>query len=163
MTAMTDTTEILSLESLAESGALRGKRVLIRADLNVPLDAAGAITDDTRIRAALESINLARNSGASVRVMSHLGRPKEGQVDAEVCWQQPSSELSECGVRFERDWLDRAGQLELWQQGRCCLRTSAFTGRSQYAGEKIAHLAMSLCMTPLVPTERASTHAVASF
>src|SRR5512140_3989772 len=58
---------------------LRGKRVFIRADLNVPQDDAGRITDDTRIRASLAGIRLALERGAAVMVTSHLGRPKEGE------------------------------------------------------------------------------------
>ena len=57
---------------------LRGKRVFIRADLNVPQDDAGRITDDTRIRASVPGIRLALDKGAAVMVTSHLGRPKEG-------------------------------------------------------------------------------------
>ncbi len=60
---------------------LRGKRVFIRADLNVPQDAAGHVTDDTRIRASVPGIRLALDKGAAVMVTSHLGRPKEGVFD----------------------------------------------------------------------------------
>src|SRR5882672_784679 len=60
---------------------LRGKRVFIRADLNVPQDAAGGISDDTRIRASLPGIQMALAKGAAVMVTSHLGRPKEGVFD----------------------------------------------------------------------------------
>ena len=60
---------------------LRGQRVFIRADLNVPQDASGAITDDTRIRASVPGIRLALDKGAAVMVTSHLGRPKEGVFD----------------------------------------------------------------------------------
>ncbi len=60
---------------------LRGKRVFIRADLNVPQDAAGNITDDTRIRASVPGIRLALDKGAAVMVTSHLGRPKEGVIN----------------------------------------------------------------------------------
>jgi len=58
---------------------LAGKRVFIRADLNVPQDDSGRITDDTRIRASLEGIRQALAKGAAVMVTSHLGRPKEGE------------------------------------------------------------------------------------
>jgi phosphoglycerate kinase len=58
---------------------LRGKRVLIRSDLNVPQDDDGRITDDTRIRASMEAIRIALDAGARVMVTSHLGRPKEGE------------------------------------------------------------------------------------
>jgi phosphoglycerate kinase len=60
---------------------LRGKRVFIRADLNVPQDEVGNITDDTRIRASVPGIRLALDKGAAVMVASHLGRPKEGTFD----------------------------------------------------------------------------------
>ena len=58
---------------------VRGKRVFIRADLNVPQDDAGAITDDTRIRASVPAIHDALARGAAVMVTSHLGRPAEGR------------------------------------------------------------------------------------
>ncbi|MFO0480810.1 MAG: phosphoglycerate kinase, partial [bacterium] len=62
---------------------LSGKRVFIRADLNVPQDDAGAITDDTRIRASVPGIELALKAGARVMVTSHLGRPTEGEFRPE--------------------------------------------------------------------------------
>ena len=63
---------------LCTSGQVAGKRVFIRADLNVPQDAHGNITEDTRIRASMACIQLALDSGAAVMVTSHLGRPTEG-------------------------------------------------------------------------------------
>ena len=62
---------------------LRNQRVLIREDLNVPIDEQGRITSTQRLDAALPTIRAARDTGAKVMVMSHLGRPKEGQFDAE--------------------------------------------------------------------------------
>ncbi len=62
---------------------LSGKRVFIRADLNVPQDDAGAITDDTRIRASIPAIEFALKQGAAVMVTSHLGRPTEGELKPE--------------------------------------------------------------------------------
>ena len=59
---------------------LAGKRVFIRADLNVPQDDAGKITDDTRIRASVPAIRDALDRGAAVMVTSHLGRPTEGEI-----------------------------------------------------------------------------------
>ena len=72
---------------------LRGKRVFIRADLNVPQDEAGNITDDTRIRASVPGIRLALDKGAAVMVTSHLGRPKEGAFD-------PKDSLAPIGKRL---------------------------------------------------------------
>ena len=60
-----------------------GKRVFIRADLNVPQDEAGNITEDTRIRASLPSIKYCLEKGAAVMVTSHLGRPTEGTLTHE--------------------------------------------------------------------------------
>ena len=71
------------LSELAQSGQLKGKRVFIRADLNVPQDDVGNITEDTRIRASIPAIQLALEAGAAVMVTSHLGRPTEGQFKPE--------------------------------------------------------------------------------
>lgn len=87
---------------------LKGKRVLIREDLNVPL-ADGKVTSDTRIRAALPTIQHALDKGAKVMVMSHLGRPKEGEYDEALSLTPVAKRLSELlgvKVRLERDWLD---------------------------------------------------------
>src|SRR3954470_3880969 len=86
---------------------LRGKRVFIRADLNVPCE-GGRITDDTRIRASVPGIKLALQKGAAVMVTSHLGRPKEGQFSPEDSLApvaQRLSELLEVNVPLVRDWL----------------------------------------------------------
>ncbi|MGE5095952.1 MAG: phosphoglycerate kinase [Betaproteobacteria bacterium] len=87
---------------------LKGKRVFIRADLNVPLDDHGAITDDTRIRASLEGIRQALAKGAAVMVTSHLGRPKEGefsQADSLAPVAKRVGELLGREVPLVRDWL----------------------------------------------------------
>ncbi len=92
---------------------LRGKRVLIRADLNVPQDDTGAITDDTRIRASLEGIRFALNAGARVMVTSHLGRPKEGEFKPEDSLAPVAQRLSELlgvPVPLKQNWVD-AGEV----------------------------------------------------
>jgi phosphoglycerate kinase len=88
---------------------LRGKRVLIREDLNVPFDDHGKITSTQRLDAALPTIVAARDAGACVLVLSHLGRPKEGQFDAESSLAPVAAWLSgQLGtpVRLEADYLD---------------------------------------------------------
>jgi phosphoglycerate kinase len=70
---------VLRFEDLAAQGKAAGQRVFIRADLNVPLDDSGRITEDTRIRASVPCIELALKAGAAVMVTSHLGRPTEGE------------------------------------------------------------------------------------
>jgi len=87
---------------------LRGKRVLIREDLNVPVS-AGAVTSDARIRAALPTIRLALEAKASVLVMSHLGRPEEGKYSEENSLAPVARRLAELlgvPVPLKRDWLD---------------------------------------------------------
>src|SRR5258706_12271037 len=70
---------ILTLEELCRRGSLRGKRVFIRSDLNVPQDDCGRITDDTRIRASLPGIRMAVQAGGAGVTASHLGRPAGGE------------------------------------------------------------------------------------
>jgi len=88
---------------------LAGKRVFIRADLNVPQDDAGNITEDTRIRASLPGIQLALNAGAAVMVTSHLVRPTEGKLEPGVSLApiaRRCSELLGRPVRLGANWVD---------------------------------------------------------
>lgn len=71
--------QFIRFSDLCSQGAVGQKRVFIRADLNVPQDDAGHITEDTRIRASIACIQMALDAGAAVMVTSHLGRPKEGE------------------------------------------------------------------------------------
>jgi len=87
---------------------LRDKRVLIREDLNVPVE-DGVISSDARIRAAVPSLRAAVSAGARVIVMSHLGRPQEGEFSAEDSLAPVAVRLGELlgqSVRLQRDWLD---------------------------------------------------------
>lgn len=100
---------VMTLAQLAQAGQLRGKRVFIRADLNVPLDDARHITEDTRIRASVPGIQMALDAGASVMVTSHLGRPKEGVLTPEDSLAPVAQRLSELigkPVRLQADWVD---------------------------------------------------------
>lgn len=92
---------------------LKGKRVFIRADLNVPQDDAGNITEDTRIRASMPAIVLALKSGAAVMVTSHLGRPTEGELKPADTLAPIARRMSELlgpmlpgGVRLVQNWVD---------------------------------------------------------
>jgi phosphoglycerate kinase len=92
---------------------LGGKRVLIRADLNVPQDDSGAITDDTRIRASVPGIKHALAAGARVMVTSHLGRPKEGELKPEDSLAPVARRMSELlgvPVPLKQHWID-AGEV----------------------------------------------------
>ena len=104
---------------------LRGKRVFIRADLNVPQDAAGNITDDTRIRASVPAIRHALNSGAAVMVTSHLGRPAEGELKPEDSLAPVAKRLSELlgvPVPLKTNWVEgvdvKPGQVVLLENCR---------------------------------------------
>jgi phosphoglycerate kinase len=81
------------VKSIADLGDLRGKRVLIRCDLNVPLDGQ-QITDDGRIRASLPTLNQLREAGAKIIVLAHLGRPK-GEVNPKYSLAPAAKRLSE--------------------------------------------------------------------
>jgi len=116
---------VLTLSSLAKSGALAGKRVFIRSDLNVPLK-DGKITEDTRIRASVPAIRMALDAGAAVMVTSHLGRPVEGTVapaDTLAPIAQRLSELLGMPVPLAADWVDGVqvgpGQVVLLENCRC--------------------------------------------
>src|SRR5215216_6063175 len=88
---------------------LRGKRVFIRADLNVPQDDAGNVTDDTRIRASAPAIEQALKAGAAVMVTSHLGRPKEGQFDPRDSLAPVAERLAsllKVKIPLVRDWVN---------------------------------------------------------
>ena len=100
---------VIRFQDLAASGQLKGKRVFIRADLNVPLDAAGHITEDTRIRASMPCIRLAIDAGAAVMVTSHLGRPTEGEFKAEDSLAPVAKRMAEllgAPVPLMANWVD---------------------------------------------------------
>jgi phosphoglycerate kinase len=88
---------------------LAGKRVFIRADLNVPQDDNGNITDDTRIRASAPAVAAALKAGAAVMVTSHLGRPTEGEFSAADSLEPIAKRMGELlgvPVALKRDWVD---------------------------------------------------------
>jgi phosphoglycerate kinase len=99
----------LRFSDVCASGFARGKRVFIRADLNVPLSPGGEITEDTRIRASLPAIQMALDAGAAVMVTSHLGRPTEGAFKPEDSLAPVAARLGELldrPVRLVAHWID---------------------------------------------------------
>src|SRR5918995_3393442 len=147
---------------------LRNKRVLIREDLNVPIQ-GGVVTSDARIRASLPTIQAAKEAGARVLVMSHLGRPEEGVYDEEFSLAPVAQRLSELlgfKVRFEKNWLDgvacEVGEVVLLENVR-------FNKGEKKDNEQLARKMAGLCdvfvMDAFGTAHRAeaSTHGVARF
>lgn len=147
---------------------LRDKRVLIREDLNVPVE-DGVISSDARIRAAIPSLRAAVGAGARVIVMSHLGRPKEGEFSAEDSLAPVAARLGELlgqPVRLQRDWLDGVecapGEVVLCENVR-------FNKGEKKDDETLARRMAALCdifvMDAFGTAHRAeaSTHGVARF
>ncbi len=116
---------VIRFSDLCAQGQVQGRRVFIRADLNVPQDDQGHITEDTRIRASLPCIREALSAGAAVMVTSHLGRPTEGTLRPEDSLQPVAERLSELlgqPVTLVRDWVQgvnvAAGQVVLLENCR---------------------------------------------
>ena len=101
--------KFIRFSDLCADGQARGKRVFIRADLNVPQDDAGNVTEDTRIRASIPCIQMALDAGAAVMVTSHLGRPTEGEFKPEDSLAPVAARLAELlgrPVPLVAKWID---------------------------------------------------------
>ena len=116
---------VLRFSDLCAQGKVAGQRVFIRADLNVPQDDAGRITEDTRIRASVPCIRMALDAGAAVMVTSHLGRPTEGQFKPEDSLAPVARRLGELlgrEVPLVGDWVNgvevKPGQVVLLENCR---------------------------------------------
>ncbi|HUG25752.1 phosphoglycerate kinase [Piscinibacter sp.] len=116
---------VLRFEDLIAQGKVAGQRVFIRADLNVPLDETGSITEDTRVRASVPCIELALKAGAAVMVTSHLGRPTEGELKSRDSLAPVAKRLSELlgrDVPLVANWVDgvdvKPGQVVLLENCR---------------------------------------------
>ena len=136
---------VIRFSDLCASGAVQGQRVFIRADLNVPQDDAGHITEDTRIRASVPCIQMALDAGAAVMVTSHLGRPTEGDfqpADSLAPVAQRLGELLGREVPVLADWVDGVsvapGQLVMLENCR------VNKGEKKNAPE-LAHKLAALC------------------
>jgi len=116
---------VLRFADLVAAGQVAGCRVFIRADLNVPQDDSGRITEDTRIRASLPAIEMALAAGAAVMVTSHLGRPKEGEPRAADSLAPVAARLGELlgrSVPLATDWVEgvavRGGEIVMLENCR---------------------------------------------
>lgn len=149
---------------------LKGKRVLIRQDLNVPQAEDGSVSDDTRIRASLPTIQYALQAGAKVMLMSHLGRPEEGVYSEADSLQPVAKRLSELlgrEVRVIRDWLDgnftvAEGEAVLFEN----VRFNTGEGKNNdELSQKMAKLCDIFVMDAFGTAHRAqaSTHGVAKY
>ena len=99
---------VIRFSDLCQQGKVKGQRVFIRADLNVPQDDAGDITEDTRIRASVPCIQMALDAGAAVMVTSHLGRPTEGEFKPEDSLAPVAKRLAELlgrDVSLKANWV----------------------------------------------------------
>ena len=162
---------------------LRGQRVFIRCDLNVPLDANGAISDDTRIRASVDGIRHAMQQGARVMVTSHLGRPTEGALEARDSLGQVAQQLGRLlgtEVALVTDWLGggfdvQPGQVVMLENCRANVGEKANSSalatrmaalcdvyvndafgtahRAEATTEALARLAREACAGPLMASE----------
>ena len=147
---------------------LAGRRVLIREDLNVPVE-GGKVSSDARIRAALPTVRTALEMGAAVLLMSHLGRPKEGEFDPQFSLAPVAAHLGKllgAPVRLARDWLDGVevapGEVVLCENVR-------FNAGEKKDDEKLARRMAALCDVFVMDAfgtahrAQASTHGVARF
>ncbi|MCO4759724.1 MAG: phosphoglycerate kinase, partial [Oceanospirillaceae bacterium] len=148
---------------------LSGKRVLIREDLNVPVK-DGQVTSDARIRASLPTIELALKAGAKVMVMSHLGRPTEGEYEEKFSLAPVAdyiSNLLERPVPLVKDWLD--GGFEVAEGELVLLENVRFNAGEKKNNEALSKQMAELCDVYVMDAfgtahrAQASTHGVAQF
>src|SRR5439155_1602623 len=152
---------------------VQGKRVFIRADLNVPQDDQGAITDDTRIRASVPAIRDALDRGGAVMVTSHLGRPTEGQFSPADSLAPISRRLSELlgrEVPLIRDWVDGGAWHANLEPGKVVLLENCrFNKGEKKDDEALARKMAALCDVYVndafatAHRAEATTHCIARF
>ncbi|AXA92775.1 phosphoglycerate kinase [Massilia sp. YMA4] len=160
------------LDDLIAQNALQGKRVFIRADLNVPQDDAGNITEDTRIRASVPAIAAAVKAGAKVMVTSHLGRPTEGEFKPEDSLAPVAARLAELlgqPVELKQNWVDGAG-LDNLQDGQVVLLENVRVNKGEKKNsDELAQKMAKLCDVYVndafgtAHRAEASTHGIAKF
>ncbi|RSZ56820.1 phosphoglycerate kinase [Massilia atriviolacea] len=160
------------LQDLIDQNALQGKRVFIRADLNVPQDDAGNITEDTRIRASAPAIAAAVKAGAAVMVTSHLGRPTEGEFKPQDSLAPVAARLSELlgqPVELKQNWVDGAG-LETLAPGQIVLLENCRVNKGEKKNaDELAQKMAKLCDIYVndafgtAHRAEATTHGIAKF
>jgi len=157
------------LQDLIDRDALNNKRVFIRADLNVPQDDSGKITEDTRIRASIPAIQAAVKAGAAVMVTSHLGRPTEGEFKPEDTLAPVAARLSELlgqPVELKQNWVDGVdvapGQVVLLEN---CRVNKGEKKNSDELAQKMAKLCDVYVNDAFGTAHRAeaTTHGIAKF
>ncbi|WP_308597912.1 phosphoglycerate kinase [Massilia sp. BJB1822] len=162
----------IRLQDLVAQNALQGKRVFIRADLNVPQDDAGKITEDTRIRASVPAIQAAVAAGAKVMVTSHLGRPTEGEFKPEDSLAPVAARLAELlgqPVELKQNWVDGAG-LDKLANGQVVLLENVRVNKGEKKNaDELAQKMAKLCDVYVndafgtAHRAEASTHGIAKF
>lgn len=147
---------------------LAGKRVLIRQDLNVPLDNQGQVSSDKRIKASLPTLKLALEQGAKVMVMSHLGRPEEGVYDEKYSLRPVATYLSALlgvDVPVIKDWVDGFDQ----QSNLVLLENVRFNPGEKKNDDELSKKMAALCDIYVMDAfgtahrAQASTHGVAKY
>jgi phosphoglycerate kinase len=165
----TSAPSVIRLSDLIAKGQLKGKRVFIRADLNVPQDDNGNITEDTRIRASIPCIQMALDAGAAVMVTSHLGRPTEGDFKPADSLDPVAARMGELmgmDVHVIADWVDgveiEPGQLVMLEN--CRLNVGEKKNNSDLA-KKMAALCDIFVHDAFGTAHRAeaSTHGIAQY
>jgi len=157
------------LTDLIQQDQLRGKRVFIRADLNVPQDDAGQITEDTRIRASVPAIQAAIGAGAAVMVTSHLGRPTEGEFKPEDSLAPIAKRLSELLGRPVPLQANRADGVEVKPGEVVLLENCRVNKGEKKNSDDLAKKIASLCDVYVndafgtAHRAEATTHGVAKF
>jgi phosphoglycerate kinase len=161
--------KVLRFADLVAQGAVAGRRVFIRADLNVPQDDAGNITEDTRIRASVPCIQMALDAGAAVMVTSHLGRPTEGEFKPEDSLAPVAARLAELlgrPVPLKAGWVDgvevQPGEVVLLEN---CRLNRGEKKNSEDLAKKLAALADVFVHDAFGTAHRAeaSTYGIAQF
>jgi phosphoglycerate kinase len=139
---------VLRFADLVAAGRVTGQRVFIRADLNVPQDDAGRITEDTRIRASVPCIEMALKAGAAVMVTSHLGRPTEGEFKPEDSLAPVAARLGELlgrEVPLKSGWINDAGSVDVAPGQVVMLENCRLNKGEKKNSEELARKMAALC------------------